>query len=250
MSHKLYDELVELYPLVSRLEDYTDEARRIREAVMAGLGASAPKGAKPTLLDIGVGNGHVLSHLTPFFKAEGADLSAGMLKHSEGVNPGVPHHLGDMRDMRVGKTFDAVLIHDAIHYMTTPGELIKAMETAKAHLRKGGVAVFMPCYVKETFVNRDVSHALSKSDPPEFTYMARAWDKDPSDDLYELKFYLFSRKSGELKVYEDAHTLACYADAVWRKCVKEAGFEDLSAVMGRNAAGGLVTPIYVGRRQS
>jgi SAM-dependent methyltransferase len=249
MSHKLYDELVELYPLVSRLEDYTDEARRIREAVMAGLvpaGGKAKRG-KPTLLDIGVGNGHVLSHLTPFFKAEGADLSAGMLKHSQKVNPGVPHHLGDMRDMRVGKTFDAVLIHDAIHYMTTHEDLIKAMETAKAHLRPGGVAVFMPCYVRETFVNRDVSHALTKSDPPEFTYVARAWDPDPKDELYELKFYLFSRKGGTLKVYEDAHTLACYADKVWRKCVKKAGFEDLSAPMGKNAAGVRVTPIYVGR---
>jgi SAM-dependent methyltransferase len=250
MSHKLYDELVDLYPLVSRQEDYTHEARLIRDAVALGLADGSGKTGRPTLLDIGVGNGHVLSHLTPLFDAEAADLSAGMLAHSQSINPGVPHHLGDMRDLRIGKTFDAVLIHDAIHYMTTPDDLVKAMATAREHLRPGGAAVFMPCYIRETFINRDVSYGLTRTDPPEFTYVARAWDQDPTDFLYELKFCLFSRKGGELKVYEDRHTLACYPDALWRESVVKAGLIDVTpAGIAKSPAGALVTPIYVGRRR-
>ena len=42
------------------------------------------------------------------------------------------HHVGDLRSVRLGETFDAVLVHDAIDYMTTEVELRAAFETARA----------------------------------------------------------------------------------------------------------------------
>jgi len=42
-----------------------------------------------------------------------------MLELSRTINPEAEHILGDMRTLRLGRTFDAVLIHDAICYMTT-----------------------------------------------------------------------------------------------------------------------------------
>ena len=56
-----------------------------------------------------------------------------------------------MRTLRLGRAFDAVLVHDAIDYITTQDDLREVIETAFAHCRPGGIAVFVPDYVKDTF---------------------------------------------------------------------------------------------------
>jgi hypothetical protein len=67
------------------------------------------------------------------------------------INPDTEHLVGDMRALRLGRTYDAVLIHDAICYMTTKDDLRAAMTTAFEHLRPRGAAVFEPDFVRETF---------------------------------------------------------------------------------------------------
>ena len=44
-----------------------------------------------------------------------------MLELSRTLNPDCEHLEGDMRTLRLGRTFDAVLIHDAVMYMTDRG---------------------------------------------------------------------------------------------------------------------------------
>ena len=56
-----------------------------------------------------------------------------------------------MRTVRLGRAFDAVLVHDAVDYMTTEAELGQVIETAFVHCRPGGIAVFVPDHVAETF---------------------------------------------------------------------------------------------------
>lgn len=51
------------------------------------------------------------------------DRSPEMLAVSFALNPECEHVVGDMRDMRLGRVFDCVLIHDAICYLTTEAEL-------------------------------------------------------------------------------------------------------------------------------
>ena len=54
-----------------------------------------------------------------------------------------------MRTLRLGRTFDAVLVHDAIDYMTTEADLRAALTTAYAHCER--VALFLPDEITETF---------------------------------------------------------------------------------------------------
>ena len=49
------------------------------------------------------------------------DLSAEMLEVSRQLNPECEHIQGDMRTIRLGRQYDAVLVHDAVDYVTTPG---------------------------------------------------------------------------------------------------------------------------------
>jgi len=63
------------------------------------------------------------------------DRSPEMLTVSRALNPDCEHIEGDMRTVRLGRVFDAVLIHDPIMYMTTEPDLRSAMATAFAHCR-------------------------------------------------------------------------------------------------------------------
>lgn len=221
---RLYTDLVSLYPQVSVRSAYAAEAAQISRAIRRRL-PSIPKRRKPTLLELGVGAGHLLSHLTGDFDAVAVDLVPEMLEYSKSINPGVEHAVGDMRTARLGRTFDATMIHDAIHYMLTEDDLLAAMRTCHAHLKRGGVAVFVPGYVKETFLEGDVSHALRLHAHGELGYIAQAHDPDPTDNTYQLAFLLPRRESHRVIVEEDRHTCGLFPIATWMRLLDEAGFE-------------------------
>ncbi len=67
-----------------------------------------------------------------------------MLEVSRRLNPECEHRQGDMRTLRLGRTFGAVLVHDAVDYMTSEADLRRAIDTAFVHCRPGAVAVFIP----------------------------------------------------------------------------------------------------------
>jgi hypothetical protein len=56
-----------------------------------------------------------------------------------------------MRTLRLGRVEDAVFAHDAGDYLTSEVDLRQAIETASVHCRPGGVAVFVPDHVWESF---------------------------------------------------------------------------------------------------
>lgn len=247
--NRLYTDLVSLYPLVSKASDYAVDARLIHAVVRSELGP-APRGKKNrrTLLELGVGNGHVISHLHRNFAVTAVDLSPEMLEHSRRENPGVPHHVGDMKTLRLGERFDAVLIHDAIHYMLDESDLRAAMTTAREHLKPGGVAIFMPCYVRESFTDFDVSHRMDVTQRELVGYVAQAFDPDPADTTYVLDFMLFTRSAdGKLEVHEDRHTLGLFATDTWLRLLAESGLKGEARVPRTKITTARGTPVLLGR---
>ena len=63
------------------------------------------------------GGGNNAWHLRRHFTMTLVDRSEEMLAVSRRLNPGCEHVAGDMRDVRLGRTFDAVFVHDAVAYM-------------------------------------------------------------------------------------------------------------------------------------
>ena len=179
-GQRIYRDLAGLWPLVSPPEDYAAEARHWRAALRAHLGRGRRR-----ILELGVGGGNNLSHLTRGFDAEAVDLSAAMLEHSRRLNPSVRHHVGDMRTVRLGRTFDAVLVHDAISYLRTEDDLRATFATAAAHLRPGGLFVCAPDHFRETFCSSSADlhgpRGDAESDLGELTFVEFTHDPDPSD---------------------------------------------------------------------
>ena len=130
---KLYTELADWWQLVSPTEDYADEA-----AFFAGLFRANNTG---TVLELGCGGGNVAWFLKKDFALTLTDISGAMLAESEKQNPELEHIQGDMRAMRLGRTFDGVLVHDAIMYMTSERDLYGrpcSRPTSTAQARRDG----------------------------------------------------------------------------------------------------------------
>ena len=111
---RLYRDLAEWWPLLSAPEEYAEEAEEYRRLIDEASG-----GAAREVLELGSGGGNNASHMKAHFTLTLVDRSPQMLAVSRRLNPECEHVEGDMRSMRLGRTFDAVFVHDAIAYMTT-----------------------------------------------------------------------------------------------------------------------------------
>ena len=216
---RMYDELAHLWPLFSAREDYVAEADLWRDALRDKLGPG-----RHEILELGVGGGNNLSHLTDDFQATAVDLSERMLRNSISLNPGVKHHVGDMRSIRLGKTFRAVLIHDAISYMLTEDDLRRTFTTACAHLDHGGVFVVTPDDFRETFHGPRVSHGTNTDGHTELTLVEYQYDPDPSDTTTESRMFYLIREGEELRIEQDRHVFGLFPLQTWLDLMQKAGF--------------------------
>ena len=148
---RLYSDLAPWFHLLTAPEDYAAEAERYRAPDVEAVPDAH------TLLELGSGGGNNASHLSEHFTCTLSDVSPQMLALSRTLNPSCEHVLGDMRTLRLGRTFDVVFVHDAIAYMATEDDLRDCIGTAHAHTRPGGVAVFVPDHTRETFAAEDVA---------------------------------------------------------------------------------------------
>ncbi|GGB98870.1 class I SAM-dependent DNA methyltransferase [Cellulomonas carbonis] len=221
MGHALYDHLAEWWPVVSPVEDYAAEAAWIRTLL-----PRAADGGPPLVLELGSGGGHLAHHLAPHARLVLTDLSEPMLDVSRALNPTLPHHVGDMRTLRLDVVADAVLVHDAIAYMRTRVDLAAALRTAFVHLRPGGTAVLVPDDVAETFTG---ATDLEQHDAPDGRSMRLlVWSWRPDDDAEEARDeYVLALRSpaGEVTVHHETHRTGLFATGTWLALLREAGFE-------------------------
>src|SRR5947209_17680426 len=142
----MYGDLAGWWHLLSLPEDYVTEAAFFHE-LLDRIGDAVPQ----TMLELGCGGGNNASHLKAYYQMTLVDVAPGMLAASRALNPECEHIVGDMRTLRLGREFDGVFINDAICYMTSEADLRRAIGTAFLHCRPGGVAVFVPDDIRETF---------------------------------------------------------------------------------------------------
>jgi len=216
---KLYRELAAWWTILSPPEDYAEEAEIYRSALLSG-GRAAPR----TVLELGAGGGNNASHLKHHFQMTLLDLSPEMLEVSRRLNPECEHILGDMRTVRLGREFDAVFIHDAIIYITSEADLRQAMITAYEHCRPGGVALFVPDCVSETFESRTVCGGHDRPGRSA-RYLSWIWDPDPSDSSYVLQMvYLLREGSDDVRTYIEQHVCGLFSHDYWLRLLSQVGF--------------------------
>jgi hypothetical protein len=216
---KMYEELAGWWPLLSTPDDDVEEAAFFREAFVR---SGAPSSG--TMLELGSGGGNIASHLKMHHRITLVDVSRNMLDVSRGLNPECEHVEGDMRQVRLALEFDAVFVHDAIDYMLTDADLSAAMRTAFAHCRPGGVAMFVPDHVRETFAER-TSTGGHDGEGRSLRYIQWEFDPDPADTTTIADFALLLRDPrGDTRIVHDRHVHGLFARDLWLKLLHESGF--------------------------
>jgi SAM-dependent methyltransferase len=178
------------------------------------------------VLELGSGGGNNAFHLKSKFEMTLVDLSPSMIAVSRRLNPECEHREGDMRTVSLGRTFDAVFIHDAIMYMTSAADLRAAIRTAYRHCRPGGVAIFVPDCVRESFA-AETRHGGHDGDGRSLRYLEWTFDPDPSDTTYRTDFAIILRedRSADTQIVHDSHLEGLFPRAEWMRTLREAGFE-------------------------
>lgn len=219
-GYGLYQELASWWPLISPPAEYAADAEMIN-AIFAS--AAVPV---RTVLDLGSGGGHVALHLKAGRSMTLVDASAQMLTVSGQLNPDCTHVQGDMRSVRLGRVFDAVLAHDAVDYVTSEDDLRLVVDTAFAHCRPGGIAVFAPDHTAETFrASTGGGGGGHDGSGRQASFRERTSDPDPGDDwiLVEYEFTL-READGTVRVVEEAHRLGSFGRDTWLRLLTAAGF--------------------------
>lgn len=236
---RLYADLAAWWPVMSSPADYAEEAAAYR-ATLDRIAAAPIR----DLLELGSGGGNNASHLKPHYRMTLVDLSAGMLAASRTLNPECEHVQGDMRSVRLGRTYDAVFVQDAILYMTTEADLHAALATAYAHVRPGGVALFVPDDTRETF-RPATSCGGHDVGPRSFRYLEWQRDPDPAGTTFVSTFaYLLREGQEPARVEMDEHALGVFPRATWLRLLAQAGFEPLTLPATPNGK----CELFAGRR--
>ena len=184
-------------------------------------------GDKParTLLELGSGGGNNASYLKKWFDLTLVDVSPGMLKASRKLNPECEHIQGDMRNVRLSRSFDRVFIHDAIMHMTTKARLVRALRTAFVHTRPGGATIVAPDCTLETYASI-THHGGNDGRGQGLRYLEWSSDPDPNDSKYDVHFvYLLRDRRGRVRAYQDLHQFGLFPKATWLSALRQVGFK-------------------------
>ena len=250
---RLYSELAEWWPLLDDPADYAEEA-----GVYGDLLADACDGPIECLLELGSGGGSTASHLKQRFRRLVlTDLSGEMLAVSRALNPECEHRPGDMRTLRLGRTFDAVFVHDAVCYMTTEADLRRAIETAWVHCRPGGAVLFAPDYVRENFRVGTTTGGCDERPPSGVAdgcvrglrYLEWVWDPHPRDTEYLVDYaFLLRQRDGSVRAVQDRHVEGLFARDRWLDLLASVGFEARSVPLVLSDVEPGRHEMFVGRR--
>jgi SAM-dependent methyltransferase len=234
-----YRELAPWFHLLTAPGEYVEEAAEIRDLLQA-----TADGPVERVLELGSGGGNNASHLRGSFQLTLVDASEQMLAVSRTLNPECEHLLGDMRSLRLGRTFDAVLVHDAVMYLTDERELRMALETVALHARPGGAVLVAPDCTRESWKPATSSGGHDGPDGRALRYLEWDWDDDPRDTVFTSAMaYLLREPDGSVRVEHDVNRCGVFPRATWLRLLDEAGVD---STVVPSAWG---PEIFVGRRR-
>lgn len=241
---RLYRDLAPWFHLLTAPTEYAEEAERYRELILAACPDAR------TLLELGSGGGNNASHLTFDFACTLTDLSPEMLDLSRTLNPGCEHLLGDMRSLRLARTFDAVLVHDAVMYLTTEAELVDCARTAVVHLRPAGVALFVPDCTLEGY-RPGVSHGgHDGADGRSLRYLEWCHPASGDPTVAEVDLAILLRTGNDpAEVVHDRHVIGLFEEETWRRVLGGVGL-DVTVHAGDVDGAGTPQPVFVGVRRA
>ena len=216
---RLYGDLAGWWPAISPPSEYAEEAALYVEMIRG-----AARRPVREVLELGSGGGNNASHMKRHFAMTLVEPSEGMRELSRRLNPECEHVPGDMRDVRLGRLFDAVFVHDAVMYMTTEGDLRAALATVAKHLAPGGVALVAPDATAETFSDATEHGGGEDAKGRQARYLEWTLPPAPGGTSFETHYaFLMREPDGTVRAAHDVHREGLFPRATWLGLFREVG---------------------------
>jgi SAM-dependent methyltransferase len=220
---ELYGNLAKCWSLLSPRENQNEQGLL--------FGSIFANGVKDwtSFLELGCGSGAMASYLPKEVSKVLVDMSPQMLAICEENNPESTCLQGDMRDLRLERVFDVVLIHDALMYLTTAAELQAAIQTASDHCRAGGLVCLVPDVTLGDFGEGNT--VISGGQDGDFAVRLTEWhwDPDPNDRQSNAEFSFLIREGDQVRTHHETHTMGLFPREEWLAFIAQAGL-DLEAL--------------------
>ncbi|MEJ7814112.1 MAG: class I SAM-dependent methyltransferase [Rubrobacter sp.] len=219
MREQLYYDIADWWPVISPPSEYAEEAALYVQMIRAPARRPVRE-----VLELGSGGGNNASHMKHAFAMTLVEPAEGMREISRKLNSECTHLPGDMRHVRLGRTFDAVFVHDAVMYMTTEDDLHAALQTVAAHLAPGGVALVAPDATVETFSEATEHGGAEDEIGRRARYLEWTLPPEPGETTYTVHYvFLLREPDGRMRVAHDVHLEGLFSRATWLSLFDEAG---------------------------
>jgi len=221
VTERLYDDVVDWWPVISPPTEYAEEAGLYVEMIRAPAQRPVRE-----VLELGSGGGNNASHMKRDFRMTLVEPADGMRELSRRLNPECEHLPGDMRHVRLGRTFDAVFVHDAVMYMTTEDDLRAALETVAVHLAPGGVALVAPDATSESFSVATDHGGGEDETGRQARYLEWTLPPEPGGTTYTVHYaFMLREPDGNVRVVHDLHREGLFPRATWLRLFREVGLD-------------------------
>jgi SAM-dependent methyltransferase len=219
LQEQLYHGIAEWWPVISPPSEYAEEAELYVEMIQAGARRPVRE-----VLELGSGGGNNASHMKRAFAMTLVEPADGMREISRRLNPECTHLPGDMRHVRLERTFDAVFVHDAVMYMTTEDDLRAALRSVAAHLAPGGAALIAPDATTETF-SESTDHGGGEDESGRRArYLEWTLPPEPGGTAYTVHYaFMLREPDGKITVAHDVHLEGLFPRATWLRSFDEVG---------------------------
>lgn len=223
------------YDLLYRDKDYAAEAGFVSGLIRK----HAPRAQR--LLELGSGTGiHANELAAEGYSVHGVDRSETMLKGARArlskLDPAQSERLsfsqGDVRNVRVGRVFDAVVsLFHVVSYQVTNDDLLAMFETAASHLEVGGIFVFDFWFTAAVLSERPVVRIKRlESDDIEVTRLAEP-HLNTRDAYVDVNYHVFIRdkRTGTTEELRESHRMRYLSLGEIDLLARASGFRVLDA---------------------
>ena len=220
------------YDAFYRTKDYPQEA-----CFVLGKLQEIRRDTALHVLDLGCGTGlHDVELAREGHSVTGVDMSTQMLAIAEARRATLPAELrnrlcfqaGDVRSVRLGSTFDAVIsLFHVMSYMAGDGDFAAALATARTHLNPGGAFLFDfwygpavladPPQARERCVEAEGNRILRRTTPH--------WERDR--DVVRIEFDVEETvlATGRSTIASEEHVMRYFFEDGLKMSLHESGFE-------------------------
>jgi SAM-dependent methyltransferase len=178
-----------------------------------------------TLLDVACGTGGHLRHLQEAFEVTGVDLDPEMLVQARRLLPDMRLFEGDMRNLDLGETFDAVVcLFSSVGYLEGTDDLDLAISSMACHLNAGGILIVDGWVRPDAWIDRGhISIDVATADPS--VKVARVVRSERTGERTVLEMHYLIATPDRVDHVVEHHRLTLFEPQAYESAFAKAGLE-------------------------